>query len=627
MARYVPSIALSEQNTSNPVMNANIQRFFLTILFTLTLAASASANTPSVSSADVQTPNNLRVAVYSPRVAELFWDRATNPLTQYDVFRNGNLVQEGQFGISYFDATLQPSQPYTYTVVAINEAGQRSDPASISIGMPDEETQPSSVPVPKGLRASVYSSNVAELFWERADDPFTRYDIFRNGELVKAGQFGISYFDPEFNSSGTTEYSVVAIDAQDNRSDAASIKLGSPVALVQPEDLSITVYSTSAAELFWNRQGPGQLFVIERDGIEIYRTDGISYFDNSLPGEGVYNYEVFAIDSSGGRSTPATVVGLVGDTSQPTTGTEALITLDTAVELLKNLWPIANASVFEPMVNNAETASRKLEAAAFASLADFPAPANGVTLIPGSDGGPSELSTVGRNGGRYTCDAGGTGAVPLFRAFERGTGFIVTLDNCVLESAIYSGQYRFVGAVPRSGNLGSDQLLDWQADANNGSRYRVQQFDKQGTTQFFDRSQSTRKVSVTDFQSFIDGQTTTIANLETTRIRRFGRSLEFDRPDEDVAPVEKDFAEESLSAAFEVAADFSSQQRIDVLITLSYDYGGIIDPVLRWQSGEISARAEDGSEFRAIPMVSGNAASVRVIVEDGFVDVPYDEIF
>jgi len=608
-------------------MKANIQRFLLFISTILILTSSGFATTLSASSTKVKIPQNLRVEVYSPRVAELFWDRAADPLTQYDVFRNGILVREGQFGISFFDATLQPSQRYTYTIIAINQSGHRSEAASIDIGVSGDEPAPSTVPAPQGLRASIYSSNVAELFWDRAADPFTRYDVFRNNELVKAGQFGISYFDRQFDSNGVTEYSVVAIDAEDNRSDSTSIELGSPVPLVQPGNLSVSVYSDSAAELFWDRQDPGQVFVVLRDGIEVDRTDGASHFDNSLPGEGSYIYEVFAIDTTGRRSSPATVVGLVGDTSQPTNDTNEFITLDNAVTLLQQLLPITTASLFEPMLNEAEDASRILEAAAFASLTDQPAPANGVTLIAGSDGGRPENSTDGFNGGRYTCDAGGAGAVPKFRAFEAGTGFIVTFDNCVLDSGLYTGQYRLIPSVPRSGNLGSDQLLNWQASPINEPRYRVQQYDEQATSQFNDRSQVTTEVSLTDFKSVVDGQTTSITNLATLRKSRFGTSLDFDRPDPNDAPVLRDFAEAMLSSVFDVTADFTSQQRIDVQISLAFDYGGIENPVLRWQSGEITARAEDGSEFRAIPIVSDTEASVRVSVGDGFVDVPYDDVF
>ena len=617
----------STKANQNKIMRAYIQRIMLFISTILILTSSGFATTLSASSTEVQIPQNLRVEVYSPRVAELFWDRAADPLTQYDVFRNGNLVREGQFGISFFDATLQPSQRYTYTIIAINQSGHRSEAASIDIGVSGDEPAPSTVPAPQGLRASIYSSNVAELFWDRAADPFTRYDVFRNNELVKAGQFGISYFDRQFDSNGVTEYSVVAIDAEDNRSDSTSIELGSPVPLVQPGNLSVSVYSDSAAELFWDRQDPGQVFVVLRDGIEVDRTDGTSYFDNTLPGEGSYTYEVFAIDSTGRRSSPATVVGFVGDTSQPTDGTNEFITLDNAVTLLQQLLPITTASLFEPMLSEAEDASRILEAAAFASLTDQPAPANGVTLIAGSDGGRPENSTDGFNGGRYTCDAGGAGAVPKFRAFEGGTGFIVTFDNCVLDSGLYTGQYRLIPSVPRSGNLGSDQLLNWQASPNNEPRYRVQQYDEQATSQFNDRSQVTTEVSLTDFKSVVDGQTTSIANLATLRISRFGTSLDFDRPDPNDAPVLRDFAEATLSSVFDVTADFTSQQRIDVQISLAFDYGGIENPVLRWQSGEIIARAEDGSEFRAIPIVSDTEASVRVSVGDGFVDVPYDDVF
>ena len=578
---------------------------------------------------DPEPPRNLTLALYSPSVAEIFWDRAENPLTRYDVFRNGELVSEAQFGISYFDPTLNPTlNPpivYTYTVIAINQQGERSEAAAVSVESSGDSSEQASVPSPQGLRATVYSSSAGELFWDRAAAALTQYDVFRNDILVSEGQFGISYFDSSINENELFEYTVVAIDSQGNRSAPAIVQINNVSTLMQPENLSISVYSNSAAELFWDRQGSGQRFVILRDGVEVGNTDGTSFFDDGLPGQGSYTFDVFAVGVNGARSAPASIVAVVGGEQPPGPADDGILSLDNAVPIVQEIISIAEGELFEPVVEEAQSVSNLLNDAAFASLAGFPVPANGVTLIQGTDGGPTETET-GVNGGRYTCDAGGSAALPAFLAFEGGQGYIAGFTECVLSTGVYTGGYQLVAAVPRSGNLGSDQLSEWQADRSDGNSIFVLLLDDGTTTQFADRSLVTSVLSVTGFESRLDGQELFIDELEVTRESRFGNSQDFDQLDENGAPITRDFAEASLDATFDVSSPSTAQQRLSVEISLAFDFGGIEDPILRFQTGEIVVRAEDGSELRVQPS-SEDDGIVRISVADGFVDVPYDDVF
>jgi len=190
------------------------------------------------------------------------------------------------------------------------------------------------VAAPQNIRFDVYSSKAAELFWDRADDPFTQYNVFRDDELVSEQQFGISYFDASL------------LNNQD---------------LMTPENLSVAVYSRSAAELFWSRQASGQQFSVERDGELLSVTDGTSFYDDSLPGDGRYVYEVSAIDASGSSSSAATVTAVVGSgNSTPTSpmpDTEKAITLANAEFLASQAFLIGGGSLFTPFIEDAQGAS------------------------------------------------------------------------------------------------------------------------------------------------------------------------------------------------------------------------------------------------------------------------------
>ena len=56
-----------------------------------------------------------------------------------------------------------------------------------------------------------------------------------------------------------------------------------------------------------------------------------------------------------------------------------------------------------------------------------------------------------------------------------------------------------------------------------------------------------------------------------------------------------------------------------------YDYGVIENPELRWQTGEVAVRAEDGDELLIQP--ERDTVRIRLSVVDGFVDVPYEDVF
>ena len=84
-------------------------------------------------------------------------------------------------------------------------------------------------------------------------------------------------------------------------------------ALDVPDNLSSQVYSSTAAEIFWNRPASSSAIIgyeIYRDGIRLDMTDGPSYFDDSLASSTSYSYTVTAIDDVGGISAQSAAITL-----------------------------------------------------------------------------------------------------------------------------------------------------------------------------------------------------------------------------------------------------------------------------------------------------------------------------
>ncbi len=136
---------------------------------------------------------------------------------------------------TYADATVVSEHDYSYTVVALDAAGNISPPstpaAASTTGAPDG-TPPSK---PGNLSAAAASSSQVNLTWSASTDNIgvVGYNVYRNGTLLP----GPTQPDPnpprtysdETASPGTTyTYEVSAVDAAGNESTKASASVTTP---------------------------------------------------------------------------------------------------------------------------------------------------------------------------------------------------------------------------------------------------------------------------------------------------------------------------------------------------------------------------------------------------------------
>jgi len=79
----------------------------------------------------------------------------------------------------------------------------------------------------------VYSSSAAELFWQRSvDDQWVvGYELSRDGDSLGIYD-ATSYFDDSLSPGVKYEFTIAAVDSQDEKSDIASITVRTPVSLL-----------------------------------------------------------------------------------------------------------------------------------------------------------------------------------------------------------------------------------------------------------------------------------------------------------------------------------------------------------------------------------------------------------
>ena len=167
------------------------------------------------------------------------------------------------------------------------------------------------------LRYEIYSDTAVELFWDRiVNENNVQYEVVRNGDILRQLD-ALSFFQD--NLLPGTEYTYV-VSVLNEKSDILATDLitvmtkgggvvvgdgdgGGDGGSIASTGLLATVYSSSAAEIFWERSPtPGTIYEVERDGVVIAKTDGISYYDDTLSAGVTYQYRVIATDAGGNRS-------------------------------------------------------------------------------------------------------------------------------------------------------------------------------------------------------------------------------------------------------------------------------------------------------------------------------------
>jgi chitodextrinase len=163
------------------------------------------------------TPGAPSASLITDRSLKLAWTASTDnvAVTGYKIVRDGVAVGAAASN-TYSDSGLAPSTAYTYTVQAVDAAGNLSA-ASTSASFSTQVADTVAPTVPGQPAASAITASSLTLSWSAASDNYavTQYVIFRNGVQVGTSS-GTSYSDSGLTPSTTYSYAVKASDAAGN---------------------------------------------------------------------------------------------------------------------------------------------------------------------------------------------------------------------------------------------------------------------------------------------------------------------------------------------------------------------------------------------------------------------------
>jgi chitodextrinase len=170
-------------------------------------------------------PTGLNVSATSSTQISLTWT-ATPDATSYLVRRDGIQIATPTTN-SLVSSGLTPSTTYSYTVIAVNSAGNspESDPVSATTQAP-----PPAPATPGGLTATAVSSTQINVSWSASANA-TSYVLKRNGSSI-ATQAGTSFADNGRSPDTSYSYTIAASNSSGTSADSAAVNATTPAAPV-----------------------------------------------------------------------------------------------------------------------------------------------------------------------------------------------------------------------------------------------------------------------------------------------------------------------------------------------------------------------------------------------------------
>jgi chitodextrinase len=185
---------------------------------------SAASNQAAVSIADLiapAAPTGLGATAASATEIDLAWTASADNVgvARYLVFRGASQIATVTSpATTYKDMAAAPTSTYSYTVEAVDAAGNTSDPsAAASATTPADTTAPT---VPTGVGASAGSSSSVLVTWTSSTDNVgvTGYSVFRDGSAIGSTGAATTYTDTTVTGGTAYAYTVTASDAAANAS-------------------------------------------------------------------------------------------------------------------------------------------------------------------------------------------------------------------------------------------------------------------------------------------------------------------------------------------------------------------------------------------------------------------------
>jgi len=185
------------------------------------VSAAATAPNPPATQTMLTAPVNLTVTgLWQPGSTDALAWSPVSGAASYNVYQYGALIASGLTATSYTVPTSVFYGGMTYTITAVDATGMETLPSAITTaqggGNPAQAPGwvPAAPPVPTALAAAPEwnaGSPRIHLNWQGYDSDYT-YAVYRDGQKVADGLWGLNYYDQSVRPGETHTYAVTGLN-------------------------------------------------------------------------------------------------------------------------------------------------------------------------------------------------------------------------------------------------------------------------------------------------------------------------------------------------------------------------------------------------------------------------------
>ena len=244
------------------------------------------ATGPAAGGGSLAAPTGVTATTISSTQIYVAWAAAagSSGVTGYRVYRDGTQIATVA-AAAYSDTNLAPSTTYSYTVAAVDGAGNVSSQSAAAAAKTLAATV--TLAPPGNVTATALSSTQINVTWSpgTGNQNVTGYRVYRNGGLI-ATVNALTYSDTNLAAATTYSYTVAAVDGAGNVSSAsAAVSAKTLAALAPPANVTAMAVSSTQINVVWTA-GTGNSGVtgyrVYRNGAVIATVNALTYADSGL---------------------------------------------------------------------------------------------------------------------------------------------------------------------------------------------------------------------------------------------------------------------------------------------------------------------------------------------------------
>lgn len=240
----------------------------------------------------------------------LSWRAATDNVgvSAYRIYRNGAVVGSSS-ATSYTASGLAPKTAYSFSIAALDAAGNESVKSNALTVTTKPDTSPPPAPGLPTLDSRTYTSIV--ISWNATTDNVKTvgYNIYRDGAKVGTTTTGTSYSSTGLTPGKNYVFSVSSYDAAGNESARSAASTFNTVADTTapsaPTELASPLQAGTSISLSW-RAATDNIAIggynIYRNGTKVGTSTTTNFTSTGLTAGTAYSFSVSAYDTSGNES-------------------------------------------------------------------------------------------------------------------------------------------------------------------------------------------------------------------------------------------------------------------------------------------------------------------------------------